>query len=680
MQSFVVENFGMDAWEAIKKEAGCTVPNGGFAKLEYLPDSATVSLVVAGAKLLGVEPGVVLEKFGKYFVHFVIKNGYGGLLKAQGADLRSFIRNLNSLHAHLATSAFPSMLPPGFAVETPDGTVHTISEDTDEEFVVKYSSRRQGLAALAIGVLTEAALVLFESQIVCTVVRSETVMTEDDRGEGAGGLKEQYDSYLLVKTVSKVRKDDDEDDVGNAAGGRAKEDPPDIAVSKSVHSVNGNATYTSCPAIAGPAGPRDVPTPPTNSADPGSIPRQDAADLFPFHVVFDKTMRIVSRGRMIDSVAVKVGCAVKSLKGQNVGNVFEITSPAGATFEEGDLKAKMKDTEFTLRLRTTGSAPFSFTGQIYYLSTELFVFLCSPACVTVDQLVAAGLQLFDLPVHDKSKELVLINERLRAEVERNQRLENETRHLSAKKRSKISIDASAELLRYLSFQTAVEVFWLIVGLIDIVFLAISGLQAALSPDGVYAVSRGASIAFATFAALCVLFKIVLTFFRARSLKSKLNETRTGRFELILPSELGTAEGGQAAMSKAYGRIKQLDYDIQDLYTRLVAQIPNFPLLCIQAFIAFTGSASTDITPQLKISLMLGAVTIGAHMQLVTRMLNLLTERAGLLVKLQKEEVDKVDIRNANEKAVMEMLGKVVEGFSRAPVVQHSRRNTLDIPK
>ena len=67
-ECLVIEKFGQDVWHQIKDKAGCgDVPDGGFLRYKYYPDSDTVSLVVAASEVLNITVDDVLHAFGGTF-------------------------------------------------------------------------------------------------------------------------------------------------------------------------------------------------------------------------------------------------------------------------------------------------------------------------------------------------------------------------------------------------------------------------------------------------------------------------------------------------------------------------------------------------------------------------------------------------------------------------------------
>lgn len=66
----------------------------------------------------------------------------------------------------------------------------------------------------------------------------------------------------------------------------------------------------------------------------------------------------------------------------------------------------------------------SFTGQMIYVpESDCVMFLCSPSVMNLDDLNRRGLYLSDIPLHDATRDLVLMSERFEAEYKLTQKLE-----------------------------------------------------------------------------------------------------------------------------------------------------------------------------------------------------------------------------------------------------------------
>jgi hypothetical protein len=132
--------FGADTWKAISRRAG--IEDDMFLSMRQYPDQVTYRLVAAASQELSLSPEAVLEAFGEYWVSFTAREGYGELLKLQGSTLLEFLSNLDAMHARVGLS-FSNLQPPAFH----------LTEQEERSVKLHYSSTRQGLAHLVVGLL-----------------------------------------------------------------------------------------------------------------------------------------------------------------------------------------------------------------------------------------------------------------------------------------------------------------------------------------------------------------------------------------------------------------------------------------------------------------------------------------------------------------------------------------------
>ena len=127
--------------------------------MKHYDDSLTFAAVKIGAEVAGAPLEVALELFGKYFVDFAVRAGYGKLLQSLGASLHDLLGNLNILH-HNVERDLPAAIFPIFEV----GPVEKLSGGR-YRFRVDYASSRPGLDPLLKGALTQATLKLFNGEL-----------------------------------------------------------------------------------------------------------------------------------------------------------------------------------------------------------------------------------------------------------------------------------------------------------------------------------------------------------------------------------------------------------------------------------------------------------------------------------------------------------------------------------
>uniref|UniRef100_A0A1S4G8X9 Guanylate cyclase soluble subunit beta-1 n=1 Tax=Anopheles gambiae TaxID=7165 RepID=A0A1S4G8X9_ANOGA len=143
--------------------------------------------------------------------------------------------------------------------------------------------------------------------------------------------------------------------------------------------------------------------------------------IFPFHLMFDRNMHIVQAGRSVSRVIPRIyekNCPLLAL--------FEAVRPhLQLSFENilahintiYVLKTKagvMSKSERYLRLK----------GQMMYIpGSDLILFQCYPSVMNLDDLTKKGLHISDIPLHDASRDLVLLSEKFEAEYKLTTNLE-----------------------------------------------------------------------------------------------------------------------------------------------------------------------------------------------------------------------------------------------------------------
>lgn len=141
LEDFVTQSYGLTAWDSVRQSSG--IGPDMFMAMDGYPDDTTYRLVSAATEVLGLDAAQVLEGFGKHWVLYTAEAGYGEMLAMFGADLRSFLNNLDNLHSHVGMS-FPDLKPPSFTVEELDGNAGLL---------LHYRSERAALAPMVIGLL-----------------------------------------------------------------------------------------------------------------------------------------------------------------------------------------------------------------------------------------------------------------------------------------------------------------------------------------------------------------------------------------------------------------------------------------------------------------------------------------------------------------------------------------------
>nr|ACC95432.1 soluble guanylyl cyclase beta-1 subunit [Lymnaea stagnalis] len=361
LELLVLRNFGEEAWKQIKQEAYLDM-EGDFLVRQVYEDSVSYDLVDAACKVLHVDAATVLQLFGKMFFEYCVESGYDKILKVLGATTTDFLQNLDALHDHLST-IYPGMRAPSF---------RCTERASDGATVLHYYSDRPGLEHIVIGIVKEVARELHNSPV----------------------------SVEIIKT-----RDDDCDHVQFAIIEESKQHQKRKADLETFEH-----TLSSEPKIS-----------------PASFCRS-----FPFHLLFDRNLVIQQTGMSIGRVLPKVyqNCCITELFDMirphmefsfdnilsHINTVFVLITRQGLLNSEelNDAQSAVLAEQQQMRLK----------GQmIYVLECDSILFLCSPSVMNLDDISRRGLYLSDIPLHDATRELVLLSEHWEAEYKLAQNLE-----------------------------------------------------------------------------------------------------------------------------------------------------------------------------------------------------------------------------------------------------------------
>lgn len=140
IKDLVVSKFGTEGWMKICAHAG--IAEDDFVFMQYYPDKLTYELVGAAAKELKLPAEAILKEFGKHWVLYTAKEGYGAMMDLFGVDYKSCLKNLNNLHARMGMT-MPHLSPPRFSFH----------EEHENCYIISYFSKRPGLCPMVIGLL-----------------------------------------------------------------------------------------------------------------------------------------------------------------------------------------------------------------------------------------------------------------------------------------------------------------------------------------------------------------------------------------------------------------------------------------------------------------------------------------------------------------------------------------------
>lgn len=139
IKDLVLNGFGPEQWQKLAQDANSP---DEFVAMQYYDDALTYRLVGAASKLLKIPAEKILNEFGRHWVHFTGKEGYGPLMDLFGSDFKVCLQNLNHLHTRMGMT-LPHLKPPTFG----------FAEIDSKTYELQYQSERSGLAPMVSGLI-----------------------------------------------------------------------------------------------------------------------------------------------------------------------------------------------------------------------------------------------------------------------------------------------------------------------------------------------------------------------------------------------------------------------------------------------------------------------------------------------------------------------------------------------
>lgn len=380
LQEYVIRESSFETWEEVLKKANIDLgETGEFNQRRIYDDQNTFDLLRVASEVLGLSQNYILEKFGEVFFEYCQDAGYEKILGNLGSNLKDFFNSMDAIHEHLLF-VFPGMRTPSFhAKDTPDGS----------GIEILYYSERAGLEYMVVGMVKAVASKVFNIN-VNVEIRVSTDQKKTSRTEKSTWCKlvvipEKYSDMAQLKQHDKqIQKMEQKLEL--------------VTLSSRI------SNQTFCQAC-------------------------------PFHIIFDKHMVIYQAGisftRVLPSVKVgqtrldEVFDAIRPHISLTfdwilpfINKVFVVKTKEGL-LDSATLTTVSEDDIGTLELPT-----MRFRGQMLYLpECESIMFLCSPSVLNLDGLNEIGLYLSDIPIHDATRDLILLSEQHNAESHLSQRLE-----------------------------------------------------------------------------------------------------------------------------------------------------------------------------------------------------------------------------------------------------------------
>ncbi|CAD5211700.1 unnamed protein product [Bursaphelenchus okinawaensis] len=333
----------------------------------------------------------IWELFGAFFVNWIMDQGWGGLLRTLSPDLKGFVNNLDSLHYFVDHVVYKANLKgPSFRCEV----------NKDDSITLHYFSERSGLYPIVKGIIREVGKKLYKLDVNITLLgrtqRSVQV-----------GQKERLEEHVIFLIRSNTV----------------------ASLDSRASSALSNYNLFDVEEIINQWTMR--------------ISQKDFCTLQPYHFIMDRDCRLVQIGneliRFYPPDSIQLGMPILKLveiqRPQIPLDYDNILNFINAAFVLQIRPQRSTDTDVAhSRSQTESRSPeidafrygtvVKLKGQMMPLSNgEHMIYLGSPYVTTIPELLTNSLRLSSFPLHDATRDLILLNQQRLNDVDDNIQLE-----------------------------------------------------------------------------------------------------------------------------------------------------------------------------------------------------------------------------------------------------------------
>ncbi|XP_071064219.1 guanylate cyclase soluble subunit beta-2-like [Dasypus novemcinctus] len=371
-------------------------------------DLITTALIQEACKVLGVSMEAILKLFGEHFFKFCKMSGYDRMLRTLGGNLTEFIENLDALHSYLALS-YQEMNAPSFRVET----------GVDGKMLLHYYSDRRGLCHIVPGIIEAVAKDFFDIDVTMDILD----MNEEEERTG----KKEHVVFLVVQKARQQMR--------RARPNRSREGQDVQRDQEALEATLFRMKEKYVSVSVGPVRKSRWEGHLTNIFEPIYperlwIEEKTFCNAFPFHLVFDESLRVKQAG-------VNIQKYVPGLQNQKtrVDEYFCIVHPQ-VTFNIFSI-CKFINSQFVLKTRREmmpeawkKQPTLKLRGQMIWMEPlKCMIYMCSPKLRSLKELEERGMHLSDIAPHDTTRDLILLNQQRLAEIELSNQLERKKEEL-----------------------------------------------------------------------------------------------------------------------------------------------------------------------------------------------------------------------------------------------------------
>ncbi|ULT97859.1 hypothetical protein L3Y34_005594 [Caenorhabditis briggsae] len=375
VSTLILRKYGPEVLEEILRKAGYT-EDIQFDIQCYYDDTETMRIFRVAAQVLGLSVDDMWEMYGEFLITHACETGWQKMLFCMANNLQEFLDNLNSMHYFIDQIAFKSeMKGPTFQCE-PFG---------ESGLKLHYFSFRQGLFPIVKGLVRKTARTLFEMEVKVSMLERN---------------QERRKSGMVEHVIFSVEPDD------NHRKGK-----------RLFYKFRNTKAQESSPIF--------------NISTQMLVGLRDFKNIFPYHVCFNKQMVIEHLGIYLlreygleNKKTLKVSDLMQLVQPSDIQLTYKNVLSYLNTLFIFQLKHHSKRNEVQEGSSEAFQQPLVLKGEMMPLNDgNSIIFICSPHVTTVRDILNLKLYISDMPMHDATRDLVMLNQSRICQMELNKKLE-----------------------------------------------------------------------------------------------------------------------------------------------------------------------------------------------------------------------------------------------------------------
>ncbi|CAB3398855.1 unnamed protein product [Caenorhabditis bovis] len=153
----IQENWGTQVLQQVQQMT--MLSEKSISTHDQYPENYVPRMFEAIHEITGTPKDQIGVLAGRFFVHFLIRNGYGDLMNVMGRRFSDFLKGLDNIHEYFRFS-YPKLRAPSFYCKS----------ENENGLILHYRSRRTGYLPYVIGLLVELARVFYQLNIGIEVI------------------------------------------------------------------------------------------------------------------------------------------------------------------------------------------------------------------------------------------------------------------------------------------------------------------------------------------------------------------------------------------------------------------------------------------------------------------------------------------------------------------------------